>query len=44
MLTSVDVGMLLHVGLLVEALAAILAGVGPRVTEETALLSSSTSQ
>lgn len=30
-LTRVDVGVFLHVGLLVEALAAELAGVGPRV-------------
>ena len=30
-LTSVDIGVLLHVRLLVEALAAELAGVGPRV-------------
>lgn len=30
-LTRVDVGVFLHVGLLVEALATVLAGVGPRV-------------
>ena len=30
-LTCVDVGVLLHVGLLVESLAAVLARVGPRV-------------
>ena len=36
-LTRVNVGVLFHVGLLVEPFAAVLTGVGPRVTNQIAI-------